>query len=262
MSIDDTDVLARLRAGADQVERHEFDANHVLVGSRRALRHRRSWQAAGGCVTAAVVAFSLALAGPVPVPGVGDVTLPGSEQVRELFGLETGTPVCAVEDDLTLNWGDVKSRTMLVLTAGHVIDDGAAGESATFEDGTLPSGKVSTSDLLVPDVARALPARAAAEQHFDFFPEIDDGYDRLANMDTQDYPDGTYVLWTASELRSLHGVVRCGGLPITLGGGTSADFTITSWNGTDSNGILDCAEPPGRPTKMEREALEYCGYLE
>ena len=88
MSIDDTDVLARLREGADTVEEHRFDADEVLAGSRRALRRRRSLQAAGACTTAAAVAFSLTLAGPVPVPGVGDVTLPGSEQVRELFGLD------------------------------------------------------------------------------------------------------------------------------------------------------------------------------
>lgn len=87
MSIDDTDVVARLRAGADTMEDHGFDADEVLARSRRALRRRRSWQAVGACTTAAAVAFSLALAGPVPVPGLGDVTLPGSEQVQELFGL-------------------------------------------------------------------------------------------------------------------------------------------------------------------------------
>jgi hypothetical protein len=87
MSINDTDVVARLRAGADKVEEHGFDAHEVLAGSRRALRRRRSWQAVGACTTATAVAFSLALAGPVPVPGLGDVTVPGSEQVRELFGL-------------------------------------------------------------------------------------------------------------------------------------------------------------------------------
>lgn len=87
MSIDDTDVLAHLRAGADTVAERVFDPDLVLAGSRRALRRRRSWQVAGACTTAAAVTFSLALAGPVPVPGLGDVTLPGSEQVRELFGL-------------------------------------------------------------------------------------------------------------------------------------------------------------------------------
>jgi hypothetical protein len=99
MSIDDTDVLARLRAGADTVEEHRFDTHEVLAGSRRALRRRRSWQAVGACTTAAAVAFSLALAGPVPVPGLGDVTLPGSEQVREVLGLvDADTTRCEVPE--------------------------------------------------------------------------------------------------------------------------------------------------------------------
>ncbi len=111
MSIDDTDVLARLRAGADQAEERDFDAYQVLAGSRRALRRRRSWQAAGACTTAAAVTFALALAGPVPVPGLGDVTLPGSEQVRELFGLAEA-PECAVPEP-TARRSPVESGTSL-----------------------------------------------------------------------------------------------------------------------------------------------------
>lgn len=99
MSHHDTDVLARLRAGADTVEEHRFDAQAVLAGSRHALRRRRSWQAVGACTTAAAVAFSLALAGPVPVPGLGDVTLPGSEQMRELLGIsEADASNCEVPE--------------------------------------------------------------------------------------------------------------------------------------------------------------------
>lgn len=97
MSIDDTDVLARLRAGADTVEERRFDAHEMLTESRRALRRRRTWQAAGACTTAVVVTFSLALVGPVPVPGLGDVTLPGSEQMRELLGLAEASD-CAVPE--------------------------------------------------------------------------------------------------------------------------------------------------------------------
>jgi hypothetical protein len=101
MSIDDTDVLARLRAGADAVEEYGFDADDVLAGSRSALRRRRSWQAVGACTTAAAVAFSLFLAGPVPIPGVGEVTLPGSEQMRELFGIaDSEASDCAVPEPL------------------------------------------------------------------------------------------------------------------------------------------------------------------
>lgn len=87
MSSYETDVLARLRAGADTVEEHRFDAQQVLAGSRRALRRRRSWQAVGACTTAAAVAISLALAGPVSLPGGGELALPGGAQLLELVGL-------------------------------------------------------------------------------------------------------------------------------------------------------------------------------
>ncbi|MBA8810852.1 hypothetical protein [Promicromonospora sukumoe] len=72
----------------------------MVAGSRRALRRRRAWQALGGGTTAAAVAFSLALAGPVPVPGVGELTLPGSEQIRELFGLTEASDCVAPEPAL------------------------------------------------------------------------------------------------------------------------------------------------------------------
>jgi hypothetical protein len=113
MSNHDTDVLARLRAGAETVEEHPFDAEAVLAGSRRALRRRRSWQAAGVCTTAAVVAFSLVLAGPVPVPGLGDVTLPGSEQVRELLGIADADASRCEAPEPVVRRSAVESRTTL-----------------------------------------------------------------------------------------------------------------------------------------------------
>lgn len=62
------------------------DAGETLTGSRRALRRRRTAQAALGGVAALLVAFFLA--GPVSVPGIGPVALPGSEWFRSLVGLE------------------------------------------------------------------------------------------------------------------------------------------------------------------------------
>lgn len=155
MSNHDTDVLARLRAGADTVEEHQFDAQAVLTGSRRALRRRRSWQAVGACTTAAVVAYSLALAGPVPVPGLGDVTLPGSEQVRELLGIadadastceapEPATRRSAVESGTNLRpavtFDLARARAMSscfdVLLDGQVVRAGLYPSTLT-EDGTF-----------------------------------------------------------------------------------------------------------------------------
>ncbi|WP_369374318.1 SigE family RNA polymerase sigma factor [Promicromonospora sp. Populi] len=62
------------------------DAAETLGASRAALRRRRAAQAVLGGVAAIVVAFFLA--GPVPVPGLGPVALPGSEWFRTLVGLE------------------------------------------------------------------------------------------------------------------------------------------------------------------------------
>lgn len=62
------------------------DAAETLGGSRAALRRRRTAQGALGGVAALLVAFFLA--GPVTVPGVGPVALPGSEWFRSLVGLE------------------------------------------------------------------------------------------------------------------------------------------------------------------------------
>lgn len=119
MSIDDRDVLTRLRAGAEMVEEHRFDADQVLTGSRRALRRRRSWQAVGACTAA--VAFSLTLAGTVPVPGVGDVTLPGSVQMRELLGItESEASGCVVPEPAVRRSVDVDTASDPL--AGTVFD--------------------------------------------------------------------------------------------------------------------------------------------
>ncbi|WP_419702859.1 SigE family RNA polymerase sigma factor [Promicromonospora sp. NFX87] len=62
------------------------DAAETLGGSRAALRRRRTTQGVLGGVAALLVAFFLT--GPVTLPGVGPVALPGSEWLRSLVGLE------------------------------------------------------------------------------------------------------------------------------------------------------------------------------
>ncbi|WP_419704835.1 hypothetical protein [Promicromonospora sp. NFX87] len=100
-----------------------------------------------------MVAFSLALAGPVPVPGLGTVTLPGSEQVRELLGIadssrceapEPAVPRGAVEVDTNLRPGvtfhvtDARpiSRCFDVRIDAVLPGDGVSPEALT-DDGTL-----------------------------------------------------------------------------------------------------------------------------
>ncbi|WP_369370478.1 hypothetical protein AB1046_17010 [Promicromonospora sp. Populi] len=257
MSIDDTDVTARLRAGADSMTGRNFDTHEVLEGSKHALRRRRSWQAIAAGTTV-VATLALALAGPVPVPGIGELALPGSKQIRSLFGLETEPAACVVED-LTVEWGEVSSRTEAVLFVASVsTDDGI--QEGTIEDGSLPEARVA-APLLLPEVARALPTLAEHDRAFTFVAQIDDGYDRYTAAQGNLPPSG-YAWWTTSELRSLPGVVRCGGLPVTFDGDRSAEFTITSWNGEDASGYVPCINPPSGLSQVEREAVGYCEYFD
>lgn len=86
--------LARLRglvSGVDLelVDVLDVDPHGVLAQSKAALRRRRTTQ--GVAVGAAAVLVALFLAGPVRVPGLGTVVLPGSEWFREVTGLEQVT---------------------------------------------------------------------------------------------------------------------------------------------------------------------------
>lgn len=84
-------ALERLRglvAGADLelVDAPVVDAAAVLRGSRAALRRRRVTQGATSGVAALLLVWFLL--GPVRVPGLGEIALPGSEWFREVTGLE------------------------------------------------------------------------------------------------------------------------------------------------------------------------------
>ena len=84
-------ALERLRGmvtGADleMVDAPAVDAAAVLRGSRAALRRRRVAQGATSGVAALLLVWFLL--GPVRVPGLGDVALPGSEWFREVTGIE------------------------------------------------------------------------------------------------------------------------------------------------------------------------------
>jgi RNA polymerase sigma-70 factor (sigma-E family) len=84
-------ALERLRgmvAGADleMVDAPVVDAPAVLRGSRAALRRRRVAQGATSGVAALLLVWFLL--GPVRVPGLGEVALPGSEWFREVTGID------------------------------------------------------------------------------------------------------------------------------------------------------------------------------
>ncbi|GIH28675.1 hypothetical protein Aph01nite_69850 [Acrocarpospora phusangensis] len=83
------DVVARLREGAHTIPDVRFDASAVLATARRALHRRRRRQTLAGLVTASLIA--LTVTSPVRLPGVGTLTMPGSQQVRTLLGFENAT---------------------------------------------------------------------------------------------------------------------------------------------------------------------------
>lgn len=209
------DVLTRLRAGSDAIEEHAYDAHEVLVSSRRALRRRRSWQALGTCTTAVAVAFSLALAGPVPVPGLGEVALPGSEQLRDLFGLADGAGCAAPEpavrrtrddraaSDITFHLTDARPmsgcydvRVDGVLTnappmPGTLTDDGALWKVS--EDGHTVSRSIGVDPgLLVPSVDEntMIVGVVANGEHAAWY-EIDE--DDVENLDGVSYALRAYT---------------------------------------------------------------------
>jgi hypothetical protein len=101
----DDAVVAYLRARAPGVPAVRFDTRAVTARARGALRRRRlrnSLVAAAGAIT---VYFGLALAGPVPVPGGGEVSVPGSRAVRAMVAEFVPGPAPGPED-----WNDDVDR--------------------------------------------------------------------------------------------------------------------------------------------------------
>ncbi|WP_285100606.1 SigE family RNA polymerase sigma factor [Promicromonospora sp. MEB111] len=81
--------LARLRdllvAQTEAVEPVELDEQAVLDRSRAALRRRRVRQAVGAACVVLLLALGVVTRGPVPLPWVGPVVLPGGDLIVSLF---------------------------------------------------------------------------------------------------------------------------------------------------------------------------------
>ncbi|PUB32008.1 RNA polymerase sigma-70 factor (sigma-E family) [Promicromonospora sp. AC04] len=81
--------LARLRdllvEGAEAIEPVAFDEQAVLDRSRAALRRRRATQAVGAACLVLLLALGVVTRGPVPLPVVGPVVLPGGQLIAPLF---------------------------------------------------------------------------------------------------------------------------------------------------------------------------------
>jgi RNA polymerase sigma-70 factor (sigma-E family) len=74
-----------LRAGAEAIEPPELDESVVLDRSRAALRRRRTGQAVGAACMALLLALGVQTRGPVELPWVGPVVLPGGQLITFLF---------------------------------------------------------------------------------------------------------------------------------------------------------------------------------
>lgn len=166
--------LARLRdllvAGAEPVETPAVDEHAVLDRSRAALRRRRTRQAAGAVVAAVLLVVGVLTRGPVPLPWVGPVVLPGGQLLTSLLDVgptdavvpdEGSTPVACPEQPPapsptrapTAEDGDV-------LLDDPVVVDAAAARPLTCFDVTVEavtSGVVGDDGVAVADDRNPLP---------------------------------------------------------------------------------------------------------
>ncbi|MCP2265249.1 SigE family RNA polymerase sigma factor [Promicromonospora thailandica] len=139
--------LARLRSllsasAVDAVPAYRADAHDVLLTARAAVRRRRV--ARGAVAGVLAVVLGLLLVGPVHVPGVGPVVLPGSEWLRHVLGIDgrhglsdlpfpepaddavCGGPLdpaarAVPVDDVSASWGDITITTVVRVTDAHVV---------------------------------------------------------------------------------------------------------------------------------------------
>lgn len=81
-ALPDDAIVAYLRANAPGLPVARFDARTVTVRVRRALRRRRLRRSVVAAAATVAVYVALALAGPLSVPGLGTVTVPGSDAFR------------------------------------------------------------------------------------------------------------------------------------------------------------------------------------
>src|SRR5262245_13435290 len=80
----DDDVVARLRAGAPGYPDAGPDAGRTLAGARRALRRRRRGWALGSVAAVVAVVVGLTAVGPLRLPGLGTLVMPGRHDIGAL----------------------------------------------------------------------------------------------------------------------------------------------------------------------------------
>lgn len=161
--------LARLRslltaAAVDAVPEYRADAHEVLLTARAAVRRRRVVR--GAVAGALAVVLGLLLVGPVPVPGVGPVALPGSEWLRHVLGIDrrglsdlpfpepVDRAVCdgsldpaartTPVDEMSAGWGPITVTAVVRVEDAHVVEPCVD---------VAVDAEVSTGDRMVADAA-------------------------------------------------------------------------------------------------------------
>ncbi|MEV0892920.1 SigE family RNA polymerase sigma factor [Promicromonospora sp. MEB111] len=139
--------LARLRSllsasAIEAVPEFRADGDRVLLQARTAARRRRAVQTVATVAGIFVLVLGLMLAGPVRVPGLGPVALPGSEWLREVLGLDgrgisglpsdhADTAACTRPDDdapttpvdtMSAGWGELTVVGMIDTADAHDVD--------------------------------------------------------------------------------------------------------------------------------------------
>lgn len=167
--------LARMRSlltasAIEAVPEFRADGQQVLRQAQAAARRRRVAQGAVAVASVLVVVLGLMLAGPVRVPGVGPVVLPGSDWLRTVLGLyergltdlssddaDTATCTGAADDAPTTPiettsgaLGDVTVTGVIDVADAHVVESCvdvavdhaiSTGDRVPVEAGTFGAGE-------------------------------------------------------------------------------------------------------------------------
>jgi hypothetical protein len=85
-TLPDDAIVAYLRAHAPDLPTPRSDARAVTSRARGALRRRRLRHSVMAIAGAATAYLTLALAGPLPVPGLGTASVPGGDALQAMVG--------------------------------------------------------------------------------------------------------------------------------------------------------------------------------
>ncbi|WP_344103942.1 SigE family RNA polymerase sigma factor [Myceligenerans crystallogenes] len=264
-------ALARLRglvSGLDLefVTAPGADAAVVLRRSRAALRSRRTKQLAGS--TAVAVLLSWFLGGPVQVPGVGAVGLPGSEQFREFTGMDGTSDGGGIDgpDGALPAPSPTRPAELVLLDPVPIQDAVSTAETSTLgEDGSfvtvtggrwspdVPEIPRSTLELLTPHpdggVDRAALAtsgtiQGTSTQTFAFARQ-GDGVAWAETTDTEGGP----ATWTIQMVDDVHDPAAPRQLAEHLSDGTQLDGMLCDpWLGLTQLRVAWCAYENDRKT--------------